>query len=61
MHIGLAGFMGVNVGRRGHRRRECGTSDDRRAPVLTPAVNSGALVCDVYPGAPAADGRPDRR
>ncbi len=53
MHIGLAGFMGVNVAdaqqpvrlRDRDRRRRV-----RRLGGFTPPVNSGALICDVYPG-----------
>jgi S1-C subfamily serine protease len=51
VHIGLAGFMGVNVADAANPT-DCGTSNDG-APLFTPAVNSGALVCDVVPGAPA--------
>ena len=51
VHIGLSGFIGVNVGDAASPS-ECGTSQTGGA-LFTPAVNSGALVCDVIPGAPA--------
>jgi len=51
VHIGLAGFIGVNVGD-ASSPDECGTSDTG-GNLFTPAVSSGALVCDVIPGAPA--------
>ena len=51
VHIGLAGFIGVNVGDAASPS-ECGTSQTGGA-LFTPAVNSGALVCDVIPNAPA--------
>ena len=51
VHIGLAGFIGVNVGDAASPS-ECGTSETGGA-LFTPAVNSGALVCDVIPNAPA--------
>ena len=60
VHIGLAGFMGVNVADAALRLRDRGRRRVRRARRFSPAVNSGALVCDVYPGAPAAAG-PGRR
>ncbi len=56
VHLGLAGFMGVNVAD-ANSPSDCGTGtggDGFGGPGYTPAVNSGALVCDVYPGAPAA-------
>ena len=52
VHIGLSGFMGVNVAN-ASAPSDCGT-DASGTGVLNPAVSSGALVCDVYPGAPAA-------
>ena len=51
VHIGLAGFIGVNVGDAA-KPTECGTSETGGA-LFTPAVSSGALVCDVIPDAPA--------
>jgi S1-C subfamily serine protease len=59
VHIGLAGFMGVNVAD-ANDPANCGTGTGTGGDGfgglggITPAVNSGALVCDVYPGAPAA-------
>ena len=56
MHLGLAGFMGVNVAD-ADDPSDCGTGGGDGFGGLggySPAVNSGALVCDVYPGAPAA-------
>ena len=57
VHIGLAGFMGVNVAD-ANDPADCGTGTGGDGfgglGGLTPAVNSGALVCDTYPGAPAA-------
>jgi S1-C subfamily serine protease len=56
VHIGLAGFMGVNVAD-ANSPSDCGTGtggDGFGGLGGTPPVNSGALVCDVYPGAPAA-------
>jgi S1-C subfamily serine protease len=52
VHIGLSGFIGVNVGDAASPN-ECGTSETGAA-LFTPAVSSGALVCDAIPGAPAA-------
>jgi len=54
VHIGLSGFMGVNVAN-ASAPSNCGT-DAGGTGVFNPAVKSGALVCDVYPGAPAAAG-----
>ena len=51
MHIGLAGFMGVSVAD-ASQPTDCGV-DPSGAGAFTPAVNSGALVCDVYPSSPA--------
>jgi S1-C subfamily serine protease len=55
VHIGLAGFIGINV---------ADASDPSGCPANgglgggfsggTPAVNSGALICTVIPGTPAA-------
>jgi S1-C subfamily serine protease len=55
VHIGLAGFMGVNVAN-ANDPTGCQAGGDGFGGLggYTPAVNSGALVCDVYPGAPAA-------
>jgi S1-C subfamily serine protease len=56
VHLGLAGFMGVNVAD-ANSPSDCGTGGGDGFGGLggySPAVNSGALVCDVYPGAPAA-------
>jgi S1-C subfamily serine protease len=57
VHIGLAGFMGVNVAD-ANDPADCGTGTGGDGfgglGGITPAVKSGALVCDVYPGAPAA-------
>ena len=57
VHIGLAGFMGVNVAD-ADSPADCGTGTGGDGfgglGGYTPPVNSGALVCDVYPGAPAA-------
>jgi S1-C subfamily serine protease len=57
VHIGLAGFMGVNVAD-ADSPGDCGTGTGGDGfgglGGFTPPVNSGALVCDVYPGAPAA-------
>ena len=55
VHIGLAGFMGVNVAN-ANSPSDCGTGGGDGFGGLgaySPAVNSGALVCDTYPGAPA--------
>jgi S1-C subfamily serine protease len=51
VHIGLSGFMGVNVADAA-KPANCGAGTG--TGVFDPAVKSGALVCDVYPGAPAA-------
>ncbi len=57
VHIGLAGFMGVNVAD-ANDPAGCGTGTGGDGfgglGGYSPTVNSGALVCDVYPGAPAA-------
>jgi S1-C subfamily serine protease len=55
VHIGLAGFMGVNVAD-ANDPADCGTGGGDGFGGLggySPTVNSGALICDVYPGAPA--------
>jgi len=51
VHIGLSGFIGVNIGDAA-KPTECGTSETGAA-LFTPAVKSGALVCEVVPDAPA--------
>jgi S1-C subfamily serine protease len=53
VHIGLSGFMGVNVAN-ASKPSDCGT-DSGGTGVFNPGVSSGALVCDVYPSAPAAE------
>ena len=56
VHLGLAGFMGVNVAD-ANTPSDCSTGGGDGFGGLggyTPPVNSGALICDVYPGAPAA-------
>ena len=58
VHIGLSGFMGVNVAN-ASKPSDCG-NDAGGSGVFNPGVSSGALVCDVYPSAPAG-GRPGRR
>ena len=59
VHIGLAGFIGVDIGDAA-TPTQCGTSETG-GPLFAPAVNSGALVCQVVPDAPARTGRPYRR
>jgi len=51
VHIGLAGFIGVDIGDAA-TPTQCGTSETG-GPLFAPAVNSGALVCEVVPDAPA--------
>ena len=51
VHIGLAGFIGVNVGDAA-KPTQCGLSETGAA-LFAPAVSSGALVCDAIPDAPA--------
>ena len=51
VHIGLAGFIGVDIGDAA-TPTQCGTSETG-GPLFAPAVNSGALVCQVVPDAPA--------
>jgi S1-C subfamily serine protease len=53
VHLGLSGFMGVNVADAAKPTQCTGGGGDGFGG-FTPAVSSGALVCDVYPGAPAA-------
>jgi S1-C subfamily serine protease len=56
VHLGLAGFMGVNVAD-ASSPADCTAGGDGFGGVggFSPAVSSGALVCDVYPGAPASN------
>ena len=51
VHIGLAGFIGVDIGDAA-TPTQCGTSETG-GPLFAPAVNSGALICEVVPDAPA--------
>ncbi|HET9080709.1 MAG TPA: trypsin-like peptidase domain-containing protein [Trebonia sp.] len=55
VHIGLAGFMGVNVAD-ASTPSQCSPvgGDGFGGTSSSPAVSSGALICDVYPGSPAA-------
>jgi S1-C subfamily serine protease len=55
VHLGLTGFMGVNVAD-ANNPTGCRSGGDGFGGVggFSPAVNSGALICDVYPNAPAA-------
>ena len=55
VHIGLAGFMGVNVAD-ASSPSECDTGGDSFGGFggFSSPVSSGALVCEVYPKAPAA-------
>jgi S1-C subfamily serine protease len=56
VHLGLAGFMGVNVAN-ANSPSDCETGGGDGFGGLggyAPAVNSGALICSVAPGAPAA-------
>jgi S1-C subfamily serine protease len=55
VHIGLAGFMGVDAGDAASAN-SCDTGGDGfgNLPDITPAVNSGAVICSVAQGAPAA-------
>jgi S1-C subfamily serine protease len=57
VHLGLAGFMGVNVAN-ASSPGDCAAGGDGFGGFggFSPAVSSGALICDVYPGAPAATG-----
>jgi S1-C subfamily serine protease len=51
VHIGLSGFMGVNVAD-ASKPGKC-SSDGAFGGGFGSPANSGALVCSVYPGAPA--------
>jgi S1-C subfamily serine protease len=55
VHIGLAGFLGINVA----DAKDPGQCGENASGIggfnYTPAVSSGALVCDVFPGTPAAN------
>ena len=55
VHIGLAGFMGVNVADASNPSDCSNTGGDGFGGGLQPAVNSGALICQVYPNAPATN------
>jgi S1-C subfamily serine protease len=55
VHIGLAGFMGVNVVDAADPNCNNGGDGYGAPPVFTPAVSSGALVCSVHAQAPAAN------
>jgi S1-C subfamily serine protease len=58
VHIGLAGFMGVNVAD-ASTPSDCASGGDSFGGMgggQQPAVSSGALVCQVYPDAPASKG-----
>ncbi len=58
VHIGLAGFMGVNVAD-ASTPSDCTTGGDGFGGLgggQQPAVSSGALICQVYPDAPASKG-----
>jgi S1-C subfamily serine protease len=60
VHIGLAGFMGVgvdNISDASTCLSQSGSSSGfgGGSANYTPPVSSGALVCDVYPGTPAAN------
>lgn len=57
VHIGLAGFMGVNVAD-ASSPSECSTGGDGFGGFggFSSPVNSGALICQVYPNSPAATG-----
>ncbi len=56
IHIGLAGFLGVNVS---DPSQGCGTTSGGDGfggfGNYQPAVSSGALICSVFQGAPAAE------
>jgi S1-C subfamily serine protease len=49
VHIGLAGFLGINVAD-ASKPGQCSSNANYTAP-----VSSGALICNVFPGTPAAD------
>ncbi len=54
VHIGLAGFMGVNVSDASNPG-DCSTGGDGFGfGGFSSPVNSGALICQVYPNSPAA-------
>jgi S1-C subfamily serine protease len=55
VHLGLAGFMGVNVAD-ANSPADCEAGGDGFGGLggYSPAVNSGALICTVAQGAPAA-------
>lgn len=58
VHIGLAGFMGVNVADASTPSQCSPAGGDGfggfGGGFSNPPVNSGALICDVYPNSPAA-------
>jgi S1-C subfamily serine protease len=56
VHLGLAGFMGVDVAD-ASTPKDCQTGGDGFGGIggLTSPVSSGALICVVYPQAPAAN------
>jgi S1-C subfamily serine protease len=56
IHLGLAGFMGVNVVN-ASSPSECSTGGDSFGGFggFSSPVSSGALICQVYPNAPASD------
>jgi S1-C subfamily serine protease len=56
VHIGLAGFMGVNVADASNPGDCTAGGDGFGMGGQLPAVSSGALICQVYPNAPAAKG-----
>jgi S1-C subfamily serine protease len=54
VHIGLAGFLGINVAN-ANQPSDCeGSGTGAGGGFNTAPVSSGALVCDVFPGTPAA-------
>jgi S1-C subfamily serine protease len=57
VHIGLAGFMGVNVADASNAS-ECSSGGDNFGGFggFSSPVSSGALVCQVYPNSPASSG-----
>jgi S1-C subfamily serine protease len=56
VHIGLAGFIGINVAD-ASQPSDCESSSDSSGSGgygnYTAPVSAGALVCDVFPGTPA--------
>jgi S1-C subfamily serine protease len=54
VHIGLAGFMGVNVADASAGCRNSGGDGFGGIGGFIPPVSSGALICQAYPGAPAS-------